>query len=175
MRPLRFVVLLAALVLPPPATAAPLRAMLVSAAPALRLVQVPAAAAPGSAVADFVRNLVEPALLRIAIDPMIWAVLLFIAFLVFAKGKADREAKVRWAINAAYAMVEDLKATGKLPTSVSKPVVALEKLKALLDQQGVSLTDAELELAKMTWSAIHGQSKADATPKASAPTPIRAA
>ncbi len=115
----------------------------------------PAAKAPG-----VFERLVLPRLIDAALDPKVWGALAMCLWFVFKHYFAARAAKVQAAIEMAFHVVEDLKATGMLPDGVTKPVVALEQLHLLLGQQGVTATDAEVALARAAWSAMHGQQKA---------------
>lgn len=109
---------------------------------------------------------IAPALLRIVLDPTVIGVLLGVVFVWYRGRNGARASKVQAAIAAAFHIVEDIK--DSLPDKAQKPVVALEKLEQIVSTQGLTLTDAEKDLAKAMWSAMHGQQKqamqlADAT------------
>jgi hypothetical protein len=108
------------------------------------------------AEASFVSDTLLPALLRIALDPTFISVALAIVVILVKRASAVRGAQIEAAVSAAFHIVEDLKKTGVLPAGAAKPVLALEKLQEITSNQKITLTDAEIELAKAAWSAMHG-------------------
>lgn len=108
---------------------------------------------------------IEPALVRIALDPTVIGILLGIVFLWFRGKNAARAAKLQSGIAMAFHGVEDLKNTGlldKLFPGLTKVDVALKKLNDIAANQKLTLTDEEIALAKQAWSAMHGAAATDA-------------
>lgn len=116
------------------------------------------AAAPAVEAAPSVfATVVLPAIVHVLTDPTFLAALGGLLMFWLRSKSAARADKVQSAIDMAFHVVEDLKATGKLPANLDKPTAALGQLHAILAVQGVTATDAEITLAKAAWSALHGQ------------------
>jgi hypothetical protein len=123
------------------------------------LIALPAAAAESSSsgIVAAAAATVLPVLLSFALNPATWGVVAGLIYILTIRGHA-MQAKVDQAISAAFYVVEDLKQQGKLPGYADKPRVALEKLKEILDTQGITWKDEIGELAKVLWSSMHGAS-----------------
>jgi hypothetical protein len=116
----------------------------------------PIAAFSFAALLSSVGAYAVPILMSIATSHEVWASLALIATFLIARSSTARMSKIRSAVVWAFNIVEDLKAQGLLPPSADKAEVALKQLDTMLTTQGVTLSDAEKELAKSIWSAMHG-------------------
>lgn len=141
------------------------KALLAAAVIAVLTLSLAAYAADGSSaaapvMASWWSATVLPAVLLFITNPMVWAIIGGLLWFQFA-AKSKYATVLRFAIDTAFHAVEDMKAQGKLPDSMSKEAAALEKLETIMATAGgYKLSDAGIELAKIAWQAMNAQKSA---------------
>ena len=105
----------------------------------------------------------EIAALALVANPLtlfaVAATVLGALYLRFIKGTARAEL-VETLAKRTFNVVEDLKATGRLPPGTDKPVKALEILVPLLQAHGITMTSGIEDLARAIWGSMHAPDNA---------------